>query len=308
MNLLATIFPILALALAGYVAARRHFLTLRDCETLSRFTFNLVIPCLLFINTANSDIPQGVGMNFLLAYFSATLLLYLLAMIIGRVLYAYSRREQAVFGMGAAYSNTTIVGIPLVLQTLGPDALLPLFLIIALQNLVLFTFGTLAAEGDPDVSALLRTAGKLLKQLLSNPLTASLIAGLLFNLLEIPIWQPLHESVRLMSTAAIPLALFVLGTSLHQYRIAGEIGPALLMTVLKVMVLPCLVYLFAFHIFSINPAWATTAVLAACMPSGISAYVFAARYQACQATVAAGSLISTLVSLLPVLVVLALLP
>ncbi len=307
-NLLATIFPILALAFTGYVAARSEFLRRSDCEALSRFTFNLVIPCLLFINTANSEIPQDLGFSFLLAFYAAVLLMFLVSMLIGRFLYAYSAIQQATFAMGASYSNTTIVGIPLVLQTLGQEALLPLFLIIAIQNLVLFSVGTIAAERENfELTALLKTLFNLFRQLLSSPLTVSLIAGLLFNLLDIPLWQPVQDSIRLLSNAAIPLALFVLGTSLHQYQVKGQINPALMMTLLKLMVLPLLVWFSMFHVFTIDPMWATTAVLGAAMPVGISAYVFASRYQACQATVAAGSLISTVACLLPVLIILALL-
>ena len=158
MATLALLFPILALALAGYISARSGFLQRNDCETLSRFTFNLVIPCLLFVNTATSDIPDDFGLSFLLAFYSAVLLLYGLSMLLGALLFSYNNTQQAVFAMGTSYSNTTIVGIPLVLQTLGPDALLPLFLIIAVQNLLLFTVGTLAVEKSRvQPAALLRT-------------------------------------------------------------------------------------------------------------------------------------------------------
>lgn len=167
METLGLIFPILALALAGYLTARSNYLQRSDCETLSRFTFNLVIPCLLFINTATSDIPDDFGLSFLLAFYGAVLLLYLVSMLLAALFFRYNATQQAVFAMGTSYSNTTIVGIPLVLQTLGSDALLPLFLIIAVQNLFLFTVGTLAVERSRlELSALLRTLLNLLQQLI----------------------------------------------------------------------------------------------------------------------------------------------
>lgn len=149
---------------------------------------------------------------------------------------------------------------------------------------------------------------RLLRQLLSSPLTASLIAGLVFNRLAIPLYAPLDASLTLMSEAAIPCALFILGTTLHQYKVGQQIKPALIITVMKVLVLPLLMAVSMLMIFDVDPLWAKTAILGAAMPVGISAYVFSIRYNSGQAAVAAASVISTVASLLPLTLILLLLP
>jgi len=303
------IFPVLALALAGYAAARSGWLQMPEYVALSRFTFNLVIPCLLFINMAHAGIPANFGVDFLLAFYLAVISVYVIAAIIAALLFKANAAWQAVFAMSTTYSNTTVVGIPLVMQTLGEQALLPLFLIIATQNLVLFSVGTVVAEREHfNARAVLHSISRLLKQLLGSPLTASLLAGLAVNLLGIPIYAPLDTSLSLMSQAAIPCALFVLGTTLHQYRVGDQLKPALLITALKLVLLPTLMAVSMLVIFDIDPLWAKTAILGAAMPVGISAYVFSIRYDIGQAPVAAASVISTLASLLPLTLVLVLLP
>lgn len=309
MALVEGIFPVLALALAGYIAARSGYLQMPETLALSRFTFNLIIPCLLFVNMVHADIPQDFGMHFLLAFYWPVLCVYLIAAALARLWLGATAAMQSVFAMATTYSNTTVVGIPLVLQTLGSDALLPLFLIIATQNLVLFTTGTLVAErGQFDIREILQSITRVLRQLLSSPLTASLIAGLTFNLLAIPMYGPLDASLTLMSQAAIPCALFILGTTLHQYKVGQQIKPALVITSLKVVLLPTLMAVSMLAFFDIDPLWAKTAILGAAMPVGISAYVFAIRYDTGQAAVAAASVISTLASLLPLTLVLLLVP
>jgi hypothetical protein len=304
-ELVQGIFPVLALALAGYIAARSGYLQMPETAALSKFTFNLIIPCLLFVNMIHADIPANFGVSFLLAFYSAVLCVYLVAVALSRFWLKADTRLQAVFAMATTYSNTTVVGIPLVLQTLGSDALLPLFLIIATQNLVLFSVGTIVAEREQfDIRAMLQSIIRLIKQLLSSPLTASLIAGLTFNLLAIPLYQPLDNSLTLMSQAAIPCALFVLGTTLHQYQVGHQIKPALIITGLKLILLPLLMALSMLVVFDIDPLWAKTAILGSAMPVGISAYVFSIRYNTGQAIVAAASVISTLLSLLPLTLVL----
>lgn len=309
MGLIDGIFPVLALALAGYIAARSGYLQMPETLALSKFTFNLIIPCLLFVNMVHADIPENFGVNFLLAFYVAVLCVYLIAVLVARFWLAADASLQSVFAMATTYSNTTVVGIPLVLQTLGNDALLPLFLIIATQNLVLFSIGTIVAEREQfELKAMLQSIVRLLKQLLSSPLTASLIAGLTFNLLGIPLYQPLDASLTLMSEAAIPCALFILGTTLHQYKVGHQIKSALIITTLKLVLLPSLMALSMLVLFDIDPLWAKTAILGAAMPVGISAYVFSIRYDTGQAAVAAASVISTLASLLPLTLVLLLVP
>lgn len=305
MVLIEGIFPILALALTGYLVARSGYLKEAEYQAIARFTFNLVIPCLLFINMVHAEIPANFGVDFLIAFYSAVLVVYLIAMLLARHVFKAGASLQSVLATGATYSNTTVVGIPLVLQTLGPDALLPLFMIIATQNLLLFSLGTVLAERQHfNIRALARSLLRLAQQLVSSPLTASLIAGLAFNLLGMRLYQPLDTSLSLMSEAAIPTALFVLGTSLHQYQVGRQLPAALMMTALKLIALPIMVWVTMYHLFAIEALWAKTALLASAMPVGISAYVFAVRYQTGQPAVAAASVISTLISLVPLTLVL----
>lgn len=305
MTLLADILPVIVLTLAGYLAARRKWLRTDESATLSRFTFVLAIPCLLFLSLAKARIPVATGGGFLLAYYIPVLLVYLLAAALGWWLFRLDAPARSVLAMGSAYSNTTVIGIPLVVQTLGRDALVPLFLLIAVQNLFLFTAGTLVAEfGQGGRHSLRAELHNLIRQLLSSPITASLIAGVAWNVSGLMLPVPVEASLTLMADAAIPLALFVLGTSLQQFRIRGALTPALLMTGLKIIALPVLVWLFSFRLFELEPLWAHTALLASALPTGISAYVFAVRYDTGHALVAAGSLLTAVLGVVPVVLVL----
>ena len=305
MAILAILFPVLAVSWAGYITLSLRWFNRDDTDALSRVTFNILIPSLLFVSTARSDTNLGESGQFLTAYYSAVLVVYGLGLIVGRLWFAYNARQQSVFAMGCAYSNTTILGIPLVAQALGEAALLPLFLIISIQNLVMFTIGTVSAEwGHLSTDSFFKVFLRMIKQLLSSPITASLIAGLICNIAGIPVWDPLFNSIEILSRAAVPTSLFVLGMSLYHYKLRDQAIPATFMTIINCFLLPILVWIAMFRIFEVDPLWANAGVLASAMPVGISAYVFAKRYQVGHASVAAGSLLSALLSLITLSVVL----
>ncbi len=205
--------------------------------------------------------------------------------------------------MGCAYSNTTVVGIPIVSQALGEEGLVPLFFIISIQNLVMFTVGTIAAERQHLSSGTVAHAVRgLLKQLLGSPITGSLILGLT---------PPVSRSGTRCSTALncspgppCPPRCLCSACPCSNTSSARRSPRALAMTLINIALLPVLVWLSMFHVFDVDPLWARAGVLASAMPVGISAYVFANRYQTGHGTVAAGSLLSALCSIVSLSLVL----
>jgi predicted permease len=72
---------------------------------------------------------------------------------------------------------------------------------------------------------------------------------------------------------------------------------ASLITALKIVAHPALVWFFAFKIFPMPPVWAGVAVLFAAMPTGVNSYLLAERNQAGVAPVSSAVAISTCLSL-----------
>ena len=51
-----------------------------------------------------------------------------------------------IIGLGASFSNTVLLGIPLIPRALGEDALFPLLLLISVHGITIFTAVTVAIE------------------------------------------------------------------------------------------------------------------------------------------------------------------
>ncbi|MCK4711060.1 MAG: AEC family transporter [Gammaproteobacteria bacterium] len=306
MGIFETVLPILLIVLLGYLAVKTKHLSQTDANSIAKFVFSYVIPLLLFIGTVKAKIPHNMEWEFLFSYYLALVCVFILGVILAKVFFNFNIPQQSVFGIGASYSNATVIGIPVCIYALGEQVMLPLFIIISIHNLVLFTLGVFVAERNSlSLSSILLNTKNLLKQLLTSPITASLIAGGLVNILNIQLYSPLEQAITLISQAAIPAALFVLGTSLNKYKIHGHLAPALVLVILKILIFPLLVWFLAFHVFSINTLWAATALLTSAMPMGISAYIFSQRYQTCEAPIATGIVISTLGSIFTLSVLIA---
>jgi predicted permease len=297
MHLLSTIFPVIAITVIGYLTRRKQIVSEANGAIFEKIAFNFLIPCLLFNGTATVVFPDIIDWRLIGGFYSSILIVYFLGIMAGKFFFSFNNVEYSVFGMGAAYSNVTVIGIPYCLQVFGEDAFLPLFMLISTHNIVLFSLGTIIAEAKKESStSILRHLILIVKDVVTNPITGSLLAGIVVNLLNIPLHSSILNTLGLVAQAASPMSLFALGGALTRYRITGDIYGTMTIVVLKLLMLPVLVYTFLFHIFEVTPLWAATAVVLASMPIGISPYVFSIKYRACESQIASSIVIATLLS------------
>jgi predicted permease len=292
--LVGIILPVFGLVAFGYAATFTRIFDAAAGRGLSAFVFWFALPVMLFRSMATAEPPDLGAPAFLLAYYGGTALMFLLAVVAAR------RRRgdwRAMIGFGAAYGNTVLLGIPLVPLALGPEARVPLFLLISFHGALFFTIVTIAIEsarGQGKSLALL--PWRIVKSLLSNAILMAILGGLVFNLAGLELPHAVDRWAELVAGAAVPGALFSMGASLRSYRVAGALGPALAMVVGKLVVHPLLVAVLVLVVLDVPPVWAKTAILAAALPTGINVYLFAARYRVAEAESATAILLSTLLS------------
>lgn len=295
MDIFSIIAPVCILVLAGYLVATVGILKIQDVEGLSRFVFNIALPVLLFNSLANVTLPPQLNWQFLFAYYLVVVVIYGLGMWLSKRWFAMPNQNQTVFGMGSSYSNLMLVGLPIISAGLGEQALLPLFLIVSVHSAILFFMTTVLLErqGENGRSPW-HIAQTTAKRVLRNPIIIGLSLGFLVNILAIPIPQAVGEALDIVGQATLACSLIVLGASLTTFKIAGHLTEAGLIVALKLVIQPILVWILVFYVFDVEPLWGAVAVMAAGMPVGISAYIYADNYHVGIAALSTAVLLSTI--------------
>jgi len=289
----------------GYAATYTPVFDRSAANALAQFVFYFAIPVMLFRSMATATLPEQIAWGYLFSYFFGFAIVFAIGMTIARLVFGGSFARQVIIGFSAAFGNTVLLGIPLVLTSFGDQASLPLFLLMAFHGTVLFTSLTVVLEAGRGGSAELRAVAlKAVTGLANNPILWGMAGGIAFNVLDLELPGPVERWATLMAGAALPCALFSVGASLRVYRIAGALGPALMIVALKLVVLPLVVWLLAAAVFDVPPLWAKVVVLLAALPVGVNAYLFGARYDAGQAESAAAIVLSSILSILSLPVVL----
>ena len=201
-------------------------------------------------------------------------------------------------GFTSTFPNTVLLGIPVVLMAFGEEATVPLFLIISLHSTLLLpvitTLMEIAKGRNASLSKVTRNA---LRGIATNPIILSLVSGILMNLFNLQLPEPLDPVAELMGDAVTPCSLFALGATLTRFQIAGRWKDMGMVVLAKLLLQPMIVAFLALVVFQLEYGlWVHVAILIAAQPVGVTPYLFASRYQVNVALASNAMLITTLLA------------
>jgi predicted permease len=290
--------PVFLLAALGYLAARLGWVSDRAAEGLARFVFDWAVPVLLLRVFASTELPAGFPWRLLVAFYGPAATVYLLGVFVARRWFRVGFMEQVISGFGAAFGNSILVGLPLVLLAFGDSGTVPYFMLLSVHALSYFSVTTVLLEtGRRGSGRSRRLSADILRGLVTNPILIGLASGLLLNWLQVPLPGPVDRAAWHMQQAVAACSLFSLGASLTHYRIAGELRHAVVIVALKNMLMPALVWLLSDAVFALPLMWSMAATLLAALPTGVNVYIFAQRYHAAAALATTTVFLSTAFSM-----------
>ncbi|WP_332681091.1 AEC family transporter [Bosea sp. (in: a-proteobacteria)] len=288
---LLIVLPVFGLIGLGYVARWMRLLRETTGEGLSDFVFVLAVPCLLFKTLATAVVPLDQPWGYWISYFTGLAVVWLIAQLVAYRLFRRRGPELVVSGFAAAQSNTVFVGVPMILKAYGDAGAVPLGLLLVIHLPVTMTIATLLAEGRSASFAL------LVRRLFTHPIIIGILLGAAMRPIVGLVPAPLWTIVDLLAAAAVPCALVSLGIALRRHGLASGIGLPAVLSGLKLVVHPLIVWVLATQVFDMPPAWSGVAVLFAACPCGINAYLFAERYRQGVADASSAIALSTALSL-----------
>ena len=293
------IFPIFGLLMVGYITVTLGWFDQNAIRGLTRFVFDFAVPMLLLRTVSTAQLPEDIPWNFLASYYLATMLVLFSGLVLTRITYRITFSEQVVSAFSCSFSNTVLLGIPLILLAFGDQASLPLFIIIGTHGFVMFPLFTIMMEIGQIGKAPLKTlVYKTSYGLITNPLVIGLLGGLGCNLLGITLWKPLDEIAKLLGNAVTPGALFALGATLAGFSKRIQWKELPLVVLMKSIIHPLLVWILAVIVFRLtDEIWIQVLVILAALPTGVNPLLFASRYNVGQLLSSGAVFISTFISI-----------
>ncbi len=231
------VIPFMVYIVLGMIAKRAGAVKESFLKELNGVVFRVFFPFIMFNNLYDVDFSTLKDAGYVGFAFIATLIVIIGSFIIVPVFVKDNSRrgvvEQAIFR-----SNSVLFAIPLTERVFGDSGVAKASLLVAfvvpLYNIA--SVAILEYYRGGKVSPVV-----LVKNIFKNPLIIGAIAGIIFNALPITMPGSLVDPISELCSLATPMALFVLGGTLHISDIRKNIVPLATGTLLKLIAIPTLI-------------------------------------------------------------------
>jgi hypothetical protein len=269
----------------------------------------VLTPALLFRTMSTVHVEQ---LNFkpVAMYFVAALMLFA-----GMLAWLGWSRRAAVLALAATFSNTVMIGIPLIGLAYGQPGLVTLFTLISVHALILLTLATIVLEmvaareeqaaGIGGQRHMAMTVLSAIKGGIIHPVPLPIIAGLLFAQTGLVVPDVVDKPLHLLGSAFGPVALVLVGVTLTQVQVGPHLKSALGISLLKNLALPCLVAALGLAL-GMSGLPLAVMIVTASLPIGANVFLFAQRYEVAQDLVTASMAVSTVLGLATITLVMSL--
>ena len=307
---LSSLLPVVFLILIGFVAGRAKLVRAEGVRDLSNLVFLVLTPALLF-RTMSSVHLEKLEVQPVFQYFLVAAVLFFV------MLYLYGRDSRAsVMALASIFSNTLMIGVPLIGLAYGYSGQVLLFTLISLHALVLLTMATLVLEMQMarELAAktgesrhMLKTVGTAMKSAVLHPVPLPILIGLIYAQTGWGLHPVVDKPLQLLGTAFGPVALVLVGITLSQTLIGENFKAAMRLSLVKTFVHPLLMAI-AGYAMGMRGLHLSVMVVAAALPIGANVFLFSQRYQKEEEVITASVAVSTAIAVVSVSLVMALLP
>jgi predicted permease len=295
--LINVVLPVFLVAGTAALAQTRLRL---DVQTISRATFYLFAPALVFDGLVSSDIGAAEFGQISATVLLITAILWVVGALAGRLL-KLEGPTQSAFLAAILLMNAGNYGLPVNLFAFGEAGLARAAVYFTISALLSSSLGVfLTARGHASTTmALRRMAGV--------PLAYAAILGLILSLAKVAVPEPISKAVHILGQASVPSMLVVLGVKLtetfrsrqHSFNLPALASVA----VLRLIAAPALAWVAAWAL-GLHGLDRSVTIAQSAMPTAVITTILSTEFESDPPFAAMCVLITTLGSLVTLTVLL----
>lgn len=303
------LIPVVLLIGVGYLAGRLRWIGGTSVRDLSNVVFLVLAPALLFRTMSGVHLEQ-LDFRPVAIYFAAMWVVF------GLVMFKQGfNRRAAVMGLAATFSNTLMIGVPLIGLAYGEAGLVTLFSLISVHAFIMLTLVTVVlefvvvreesraqAEQGVAVSGMARTTRmaatvlRAAKGSVLHPVPLPIICGLLYAQTGWGLPAVIDKPLQLLGNSFSSMALVLVGITLAANPLGGQIKAALFLALIKNLFHPLVLVVLGLLLGLSGLPFAVMVVVAS-LPIGANVYLFSLRYKVAEQEVTAAVALSTILGL-----------
>ena len=273
MNIFATIIPVFAIILLGWISRKKGFIHTDFIGPANSLVFYLALPAMIFSAISRATLTAHFNIGILVITIATAMLGFILAWILGK-LHRLKQGQLGSYIQSSFHGNLGYIGLAVAFYYLGEDGLVKAsiltgFLMIV-QNLLSVLSLTVNAY-QPDSAGHART---IFRNIAGNPVILSAMAGIVCSFFNISIPLIAQQSLDILSGLALPMALLIIGASISFQEIRHKMKWVLSSSTIKLFLMPGLGYV-VFRVMGFPPGEYLPGLILLASPTATISYVMA---------------------------------
>lgn len=282
--LLNQLFIMFIYLLVGLCLRKARLVTAENSSALSNFLLYVILPCTIICSFIQEpDHSKTVALAISLGL---DLLVLGASMAVSALLFP----GQPMANFGAAFSNAGFMGIPLISAVLGSDAVFYTAGMVAMLNILQWTYGQALLSGSRE--------GISLKALAKNPLIVAFVLGLLLYFLPVRLPTQIHSAMSSFVSCNAPVAMVILGVLLGNISLRQLFRTkiAWLASLVRLLVIPLVTLGVLTLVYGIDLEIRKALLIAASAPIGSNLAVYVQKQGGSSSDAASMVCLSTILS------------
>ena len=293
----SVIIPVFIVIAVGFVIRRCTSIESRSLSSVILYAFS---PCLVFTGIANSSLAGRAWGEISFVTIGNALVMMILSWGISKTL-RLNQKLTSAFILSTALVNSGNYGLPVNSLAFGEKGFEIAVVYYVVSSVISYTLGVfIASRGTQGLKQSLFSVARL-------PLMYGALAAFAVRYFTLQVPQPILQSVSLVSGAAIPAMLIVLGMELAEPGLVHSNSAhwklASLSSVIKLL-FPIIPVSLLSQLIGLTGLTGNVVLIQACMPTAVLAVIFTIKFKGASQFVTSVQIISTLMSLLTLTVLL----
>lgn len=291
---LSSLFPVFSLLLIGSLLKRLKLTNEMFLKLSDRLVYFIFFPVLLFWKIGGAEVGRFVNWRLSIATIISIAITYVISALALK-LFNISDYKAGSFSQ-SCYRFNTYIGMAIIFYAFGEEGIkhfglligfaIPFINILAVSTLIWYS-GKTTSSGH--------RLGIFFKEIFTNPLVLSCAAGLAYSRMIGSFPAFIDNTFRLMSAAALPLALISIGGALTMKGLRGNLGISAIGSIIKLLLLP-LVGFFVLRELQVIGLPFKVGMIFFMLPTSASIYVLSSQLNSDTELASAAIVLSTILS------------
>ena len=268
-----TVSPIFLIVILGWALRKIGVIHEEFIRQSTKFVFNVTLPVLIFMKLAIVDFSTIFDGKIIVLVYSCIFIVFLLSWLLAKI-FITKGKGRGVFIQGGFRPNNVIIGLALIMNIFGEDAVsrtvMILTFLIPLDNILSVVALTISDRQDKRSEALY----EMVKSIALNPVIIAAIVAIIISLLQVPLPRVIINTGNYLAAITLPLALIGVGGTLRIKHLRNTSLITLGASVVKLLVAPLVATVIGYFIGYTGTDLGIIFILFAC-PTAIVSYILA---------------------------------